>query len=59
MNLEKYGGMQNLDGTRAGVSSMAVFANAGTDAIYPEKIYMHLRSSAKLELRTGSVMLMN
>ena len=63
VNLEKYGGTQNLDGsgmtTRAGESIMAIFANAGTDQIYPEKIYMHLRSSAKLELRTGSVRLMN
>ena len=63
VNLEKYRGMQNLADsgmtTRAGESITAVFANAGTDAINPEKIYMHLRSSAKLELRTGSVRLMN
>ena len=62
VNLEKYLGTSNLDGsgmtTRAGESIMAIFANAGTEHIYPEKIYMHLRSSAKLELRTGSVRLM-
>ena len=55
--------MQNLDGSgmtaRTGESIMAVFANAVTDAIYPEKIYLRLRSSAQLELRTGSVRLMN
>ena len=62
VNLEKYTGMQGIDGsgmtTRAGESIMAIFANAGTDTLYPEKIYMHLRSSAKLELRTGSIRLM-
>ena len=58
VNLEKYTGT-SLDGsgdtTRAGESITAVFADAGTTNIYPEKIYMHLRSSAKVEIRTGSV----
>ena len=58
VNLEKYTGTQ-LDGsgdtTRAGESITAIFADAGTTNIYPEKNYMHLRSSAKVELRTGSV----
>ena len=58
VNFEKYTGTQ-LDSsgatTRAGESITAIFADAGTANIYPEKIYMHLRSSAKVELRTGAV----
>ena len=58
INLEKFTGVQ-LDGsgdtTRAGESIMAIFGDAGSANIYPEKVYMHLRSSAKVEIRTGSV----
>ncbi len=57
---EKYSGAQ-LDGsgdtTRAGESIMAIFENAGTSNIYPENVYMHLRSSAEIALRTGNVRL--
>ena len=36
-----------------------IFKDAGTTGIYAEQIYVHLRSSLKLELRSGQVLILD
>ena len=57
-NLEVYTGTE-LDNaglsSRAGESIQIVMKNAGTSANYATKLFVHLRSTTKCEIRTGSV----
>ena len=62
INMEVYTGTQ-LDNaelsTRAGESIQIHYEGLGLPEYFPDKIYLHLRSTAKLELRTGSARLLD
>ena len=62
VNLEVYSGT-DLDNaglsTRAGESIQLHFENLGTTEYYPDKIYLTIRSTSKLELRTASARLLD
>ena len=62
VNLEVYTGTE-LDNaglsTRAGESIQAHFEGLGVPNWFPDKIFLHLRSTSKLELRTGSARLLD
>ena len=62
INLEVYTGTE-LDNaglsTRAGESIQIHFENLGLGDVFPDKIYLTIRSTCKLELRTGSARLLD
>ena len=62
MNLESYTGT-GLDNSglaaRSGESIQVHFENLGVSSYFPDKIFLHIRSTAKLELRTGSARLLD
>jgi hypothetical protein len=62
LNLEVYTGT-DLDNsglsTRAGESLQCHFEHLGLSGYFPDKIWLHIRSTAKLELRTGSSRLLD
>ena len=62
VNMEVYTGTQ-LDNaglsTRAGESIQIHYEGLGLPDYFPDKIYLHLRSTAKSELRTGSSRLLD
>ena len=45
--------------TRAGESIQVHYEGLGLPTYFPDKIFIHLRSTAKLELRTGSARLLD
>ena len=61
MNLEAYTGT-DLDNsglaTRSGESIQVHYENLGLPGYFPDKIFLHIRSTVKLELRTGSCRLL-
>ena len=62
INMEVYTGT-DLDNaglsTRAGESIQVHFEGLGLPDYFPDKIFLHLRSTSKLELRTGSARLLD
>ncbi len=62
LNFEKYTGT-NLDNAgesmRDGQALQVIFTNAGITGIVPEKIYLHLRNTSKVQIRTGVVRLVD
>ena len=62
LNLEVYTGT-DLDNsglsTRSGESIQVHYEHLGLSDYFPDKIWLHIRSTAKLELRTSSARLMD
>ena len=62
VNAEAYTGT-DLDNaglaTRAGESLQVHFENLGLPGYHPDKIFMHIRSTSKLEIRTGSARILS
>ena len=45
--------------TRAGESIQVHYENLGLPGYFPDKIFLHLRSTSKLEIRTGSARILS
>ena len=45
--------------TRAGESLQVHFENLGLPGYHPDKIFLHIRSTSKLEIRTGSARILS